>query len=321
MKVLAVDDNPTQLLVVRKQIEHLGHDCVTATDGIQAVEVFQREAPGLVLMDVQMPRMNGVEATRAIRELEGAKAWTPIIFLTGLTSEDDLSAGIDAGGDDYLNKPVATQVLAAKIKAMMRLYEFRQQLEDTTRSLSVANEELLRLTTIDGLTGIANRRRFDDALRVEWLRAVRDTTAMSLLMIDIDFFKAYNDHYGHLAGDDCLRKVAQTLRDRVHRPADLVARYGGEEFAVLLPGENIQGAFGIAEEIRASVLSLRVQQQGRPDLCPTISVGVAAMVPQAGLAPGDLIKSADLALYEAKRSGRNRTVAAPTMVRPRRVAA
>ena len=146
-------------------------------------------------------------------------------------------------------------------------------------------------------------------------------TPVSLLMIDADSFKAYNDAHGHQAGDAALASIAQCIAGGTRRASDLGVRYGGEEFAVLLPGETGQGAFRIAEEIRASVLSLRAQQQGRPDICPTISVGVASMIPQPGLAPSDLIKSADLALYEAKRSGRNRTVAAPTMAIAHRVAA
>jgi diguanylate cyclase (GGDEF)-like protein len=186
---------------------------------------------------------------------------------------------------------------------------------------TAAENKLALLANTDALTGLCNRRKFDEVLSIEWRRAQRAATSISLLMIDADSFKAYNDAHGHQAGDAALVSIAQCIGDGTQRASDLGVRYGGEEFAVLLPGETIQGAFGIAEEIRASVLSLRVQQQGRPDLCPTISIGVAAMVPQAGLAPGDLIKSADLALYEAKHSGRNRTVAAPTMMRPRRVAA
>ena len=182
---------------------------------------------------------------------------------------------------------------------------------------TAAENQLALLASTDGLTGLCNRRKFDDMLSTEWSRSQRSATPISLLMIDADSFKAFNDAHGHQAGDAALVSIAACIANGARRASDLGARYGGEEFAVLLPGESIDDATRIAEEIRASVLSLRVQQQGRSDVCPTISVGVACMIPQVGLAPRDLIKSADLALYEAKRSGRNRTVAAPTLASAR----
>lgn len=177
---------------------------------------------------------------------------------------------------------------------------------------SAAENQLAVLARTDGLTGLNNRRRFDEAFASEWRRAQRAQTPIALLMIDADSFKTYNDTYGHQAGDAALRSIAACIGNCTKRASDLCARYGGEEFAVLLPGETVEGAFRIAEEIRASVLSLRAQQLGRPDMCPTISVGVAAMTPHVGLIPDDLIRSADLALYQAKDQGRDRSVAAPS---------
>ena len=179
---------------------------------------------------------------------------------------------------------------------------------------STAENQLARLASVDGLTGLGNRRRFDEVFANEWHRAQRTRTPIALLMIDADNFKAYNDAHGHQAGDAALASLAACIANGATRASDLCARYGGEEFAVLLPGETVEGAIRIAEEIRASVLSLRAQQQGRPDMSPTVSVGVAAMTPQAGLAPHDLIRSADLALYEAKHQGRDRSVAAPAIM-------
>ncbi|WMT71952.1 diguanylate cyclase [Bradyrhizobium sp. Ash2021] len=179
---------------------------------------------------------------------------------------------------------------------------------------SAAESQLALLASTDSLTGLSNRRRFDDVFAREWLRAQRARTAIALLMIDADNFKAYNDAHGHQAGDTALGSIAACIAGSARRASDLCARYGGEEFAVLLPGETVEGAFRIAEEIRASVLSLRAQQQGRLDVSPTVSVGVAAMTPQAGLAPHDLIRSADLALYEAKHAGRDRSIAAPPIL-------
>lgn len=182
---------------------------------------------------------------------------------------------------------------------------------------TAAENQLALLASTDGLTGLGNRRQFDEVLAGEWRRAQRSGSPLSLLMIDADSFKAYNDANGHQAGDAALTSIAACIANGTRRVSDLGARYGGEEFAVLLPGESIEGAFRLAEEIRTSVSSLRAQQHGRPDICPTISVGVACMIPQVGLAPRDLIKSADLALYEAKHAGRDRTVAAPTVARIR----
>ena len=183
---------------------------------------------------------------------------------------------------------------------------------------TAAENQLALLASTDSLTGLCNRRKFDEVLSGEWRRSQRSAGPLALLMIDADSFKAYNDAHGHQAGDAALASIAECIANGAKRASDLSARYGGEEFVVLLPGESTAGACRIAEEIRASVLSLRNQQHGRPDICPTVSIGVASMVPQVGLAPQDLIKSADLALYEAKHAGRNRTVAAPTVLPPRR---
>jgi diguanylate cyclase (GGDEF)-like protein len=179
---------------------------------------------------------------------------------------------------------------------------------------SAAEIQLARLASIDGLTGLNNRRRFDEVIATEWQRSQRTKTPIALLMIDADHFKAYNDAHGHQAGDAALGSIAACIASGARRATDFCARYGGEEFAVLLPGETIEGALLMAEEIRASVLSLRAQQQGRPDISPTVSVGVASMTPRPGLAQQDLIRSADLALYEAKRLGRDRSVAAPAII-------
>jgi diguanylate cyclase (GGDEF)-like protein len=179
---------------------------------------------------------------------------------------------------------------------------------------SAAESQLALLASTDGLTGLNNRRRFDEAIASEWQRSQRSKTPVALLMIDADHFKAYNDAHGHQAGDAALGSIAACIASSARRATDFCARYGGEEFTVLLPGETVEGALRIAEEIRTSVLSLRAQQQGRPDVSPTVSVGVASMTPQPGLAPQDLIRSADLALYEAKRLGRDRSVAAPAII-------
>ena len=312
MKILIADDTPTQLLLVRKHIERLGHQCITAANGAQALALFRSESPDLVLMDVIMPDMDGYTVTRAIREIEADQSWTPVIFLTGMNSEEDLKAGIDAGGDDYLAKPFSPMVLAAKIKAMARLYGMRMELARTTQALSDANQVLTRLTAIDGLTGVANRRRFDEALRIEWLSAARESSALSLLMIDIDHFKAFNDGYGHLAGDDCLRRVAATIQQALCRPADLLARYGGEEFAVLLPGTPASGALQVARQVCQNVRELNLCHKHNPAKPLTVSVGACTVMPDHGGDEQTLVSLADEQLFLAKRAGRDQVMTCGT---------
>jgi diguanylate cyclase (GGDEF)-like protein len=306
MKIAIVDDTLANLLIVRKHVETLGHTAVTARDGLEAVSVFERERPDLVLMDVMMPEVDGYESARRIRALEGQDNWTPIIFLTGMGTEADLKRGIEAGGDDYLIKPVSAVVLAAKIKAMQRLHDMRSTLVETTRKLDLANQELQLLSARDGLTGIANRRAFAEAVLVEWNRNARAASAISLAMLDIDCFKQFNDHYGHLAGDECLRRVATALQGTLKRPGDLLARYGGEEFVAILPATPLSGGIAIAEElceaIRAMALPHAASAAGS---IVTVSIGVATIVPDHGSTPELLIKAADEMLYKSKRAGRN----------------
>jgi diguanylate cyclase (GGDEF)-like protein len=270
------------------------------------MNVFASEKPDLILMDVVMPEMDGYEVARKIRAAEGAERWTPIIFLTGMGSEDDLRCGIESGGDDYLIKPVSPVVLAAKIKAMQRLHDMRNTLVETTHKLDAANQELQRLSALDGLTGIANRRRFDEALLIEWRRNARAASAMSLAMIDVDCFKQFNDHYGHQLGDDCLRKVAAALQRTLKRPGDLIARYGGEEFVAILPATPFSGALVIGRLLCDAVAEMALPHAySAAEKIVTISVGVASTVPDQIAAPATLIETADNMLYKAKHNGRN----------------
>ena len=193
-------------------------------------------------------------------------------------------------------------------RAMQRIAQMRYSLVVLTRRLDEANRELQRLSSIDSLTGIANRRQFDETLLREWRRAQRRGLSIALLVCDVDFFKHYNDHFGHQGGDECLRRIATTLRDQVRRPADLVARYGGEEFAIVLPETDAAGAMIVAEALRGAIEALHLAHapsSGQAHV--TISLGLSATVPgPANVSPQALITGADAALYEAKRAGRNR---------------
>ena len=216
-----------------------------------------------------------------------------------------------SGGDDYLIKPVSETVLAAKVRAMQRIAQMRYSLLVLTRKLDEANQELTRLSSLDGLTSIANRRQFDETLLREWRRASRQRKPLALLLCDVDKFKQFNDGYGHQVGDECLKAVARTLSLVLRRPADMVARYGGEEFAVILPDTDITGALQVAEGMRSAVEGLRITHRyARGSGVVTVSIGVASVIPERneGLS-ADLLKAADDALYQAKESGRNRIAA------------
>lgn len=314
MKVLLIEDTMTSATVVLHQLSKLGLETEHARDGESGLALFKASRPDLILLDVIMPGLNGFEVARRIRQLEKDGEWTPIIFLTARTSDEDLEHGIAVGGDDYLVKPVSEVVLAAKVKAMQRLAQMRYSLVVLTRRLDEANRELTRLTSVDGLTGIANRRCFDDTIQREWQRARRNRLPLSVVMADVDAFKQYNDGYGHQAGDECLKTLAQHLDGQLKRPGDLVARFGGEEFVVVLPETNSIGAGRVADAMRRGVLSLELPHAMSP-VGPhvTISLGAATAYPSPEDGDGsvaDLLDRADKALYEAKHDGRNRVVVA-----------
>jgi len=310
MKALVIEDTATSQAVICHLLERLGIEPIQARDGQAGIDSFERERPSLILLDIILPGIDGFEVARRIRAMEKPGEWTPIIFLTALTKDADLERGIEAGGDDYLLKPVSEVVLGAKVRAMQRIIQMHHSLLVVMQKLDSANRELTRLSAVDGLTGIANRRQFDEALSREWRRCLREGETLSLLMIDVDLFKQYNDANGHQAGDECLRSVADTLKAKLRRPADVVARYGGEEFAAILPGTGLEGAMLVAEAMRAAVQNIGLPHGDSSFGVITISVGVAALAPQQPDGMANLISAADWALYEAKRLGRNAIQAA-----------
>ena len=314
MKVLLIEDTMTSATIVSHQLSKLGLETEHARDGEAGLEMFKASRPDLILLDVIMPGLNGFEVARRIRQLEKDGEWTPIIFLTARTSDEDLEHGIAVGGDDYLVKPVSEVVLAAKVRAMQRLAQMRYSLVVLTRRLDDANRELTRLTSVDGLTGISNRRCFDESIQREWQRARRNRLPLSILMADVDAFKQYNDSYGHQAGDECLKTLAQQFGSQLKRPGDLVARFGGEEFVVILPETNSIGAGRVADTMRRAVLALELPHAVSPvGQHVTVSLGAATAYPSPDDNDGavaNLLDRADKALYEAKRAGRNRVVVA-----------
>lgn len=306
MKTLVIEDSSSSSKILCHHIEKMGIMPIPAETGTAGVDLFLSERPDLILLDIVLPDIDGFEVARRIRQLERPGDWTPIIFLTALNKDEDLEKGIAAGGDDYLHKPVSDVVLGAKIRAMQRIIQMRQSLLVLTRKLDSANHELKRLASLDGLTGIPNRRHFDEVLEREWRRAMRQGTELSVLMCDIDYFKQYNDAYGHLQGDECLRQVANTLTTTMDRGGDLISRYGGEEFAAVLPETSQGGALFVAERMKQAIEQLKKTNSGSPFGHITASFGIASAVPTPETNLLTLLAAADRALYEAKNEGRNR---------------
>ena len=306
MKTLVIEDSKSSLNLLCKHIHKIGITPIPAGTGNAGIDLFLKERPDLVLLDIILPDLDGFEVARQIRQMESPGDWTPIIFLSSLNKDKDIEEGIAAGGDDYLLKPISEVVLAAKMRAMQRIIQMRQSLLVLTRKLDSANQELKRLTSLDGLTGIPNRRHFDEVLDREWRRAMRQGDELAILMCDIDFFKLYNDTFGHQAGDECLCKVAQALTSTMDRGGDLLARYGGEEFVAVLPGTSLSGASHVAAQMRKAVNDLALEHPGSPVGHVTASFGVASAVAMPETNPQDIVGAADRALYKAKNAGRNR---------------
>lgn len=292
-KVLVVDDSEANIQLLS---EFLSPICSVffAMNGEEAIRLADTLRPDIILLDVMMPGMDGYEVCRRIKANDSLKD-IPIIFVTAMNDDDDEAKGLELGAIDYISKPINPAVVKARVKNHLELKRYRDLLE--------------RISLIDGLTGIPNRREFDIHLEEEWRRAGRNGEVISLIMIDIDFFKNYNDHYGHLAGDDCLRKVAKALVSTMKRPGDMVARYGGEEFACILPDTDTQGALNVAELLLNSVSALKIPHTASTVADHvTVSVGVATKRPDSESLYDDLIREADRMLYNAKNQGRNRIV-------------
>ncbi len=289
--VLIVDDMVENIEVLDGVLGE-EYEILFATNGKDAMEIAANQLPDIILLDVVMPDMDGYEVCAGLKANHKTQN-IPVVFITAMNHEEEESKGLNAGGIDYITKPIRPSIVKARVHNHLELKRYRDYLQE--------------LSAMDGLTGLANRRKFDEWLVYEWKRARRNQTPITLLMTDIDYFKPYNDHYGHLAGDDCLRRVAMNLKETAHRPADMQARYGGEEFVLLLPETDLAGGVRVAERLQQRMKIANIPH-AFSNAAPyvTLSIGIGTTVPSDSLSSIQLIESADKYLYAAKESGRNR---------------
>jgi diguanylate cyclase (GGDEF)-like protein len=303
--ILIVDDNPTNLSVLSLALKNVGYKTRVAMDGVSAIEQVQDDPPGLILLDVQMPGMDGFETCIKLKA-NSLLCDIPVIFITASTDLEQKVKGLSVGAVDYITKPFQQEEVLARVKVHLELRFLTQKVQEQAIALQEANQELHRLANLDGLTEVANRRRFDDYLDQEWRRSKREQNPLALILCDIDYFKNYNDYYGHQAGDVCLKRVAQALHDCIKRPADLVSRYGGEEFAIILPNTSPEGAVYIAQLIQTTIQHLSIpHHHSQISSCITLSLGISSQVPNRDHDAHNLVAKTDKALYVAKGNGRN----------------
>ncbi|MDD2713736.1 MAG: diguanylate cyclase [Simplicispira sp.] len=306
-KVLVVEDQASMRAILVSELRHAGvSDVIEAANGNLALHLFKQQRPDLVLLDIQLPSKDGYWVAQQMRIAEPGD-WTPIIFLSGLDNDLDVWRGIEAGGDDYLVKPVKPIVLVAKLRAMRRLLDMRRRLVSMTQELHLANLHLNEMIEIDALTGLVNRRGFDRILHSEILAGQREGLPLTLMLCDLDYFKLYNDSLGHLEGDACLREIGRLLREVCVRPRDVAARYGGEEFALILPNTPRSGAMTFARALGKLLHVHAIDHPASPlTNILTLSGGITTCIPEESTSAEGMIMRADQALYAAKAQGRNR---------------
>lgn len=328
--ILLVDDKPDNLRLLSQMLTEHGYNVRRVTKGKMALITAKASPPDLVLLDIKMPDMDGYEVCLQLKA-DAITAEIPVIFMSALDELPDKVKAFTIGGVDYITKPFQIEEVLVRVKTQMVLRQQQQQLQaqnhklqqeiqrrkeiesalqKSQTELQQANAELYRIAHLDGLTHVANRRRFDEYIAVEWKRLARTQQPLSLIICDVDYFKPYNDHYGHQMGDDCLRNIAKAIEGTLKRPGDLAARYGGEEFVVLLPDTDLEGTIAVAENISQAVKNLNIPHlHSQVNKIVTLSFGVASQIPNLTESPCKLIDIADRALYQSKQKGRDRVTA------------
>jgi two-component system chemotaxis family response regulator WspR len=311
--VLLIDDQAMIAEAVRRALSSEEdiefHYC---QDPTKAIKLAAEINATVILQDLVMPEIDGLMMVRYFR-VNKATAKIPIIVLSTKEEASIKGEAFKLGANDYMVKLPDKIEMIARIRYHSKAYinqlerdEAFRALEESRGKLAEANLTLKKLSSLDGLTGIANRRSFDETLQKEWNRSIRGKKSLGLIMLDIDFFKLYNDHYGHQGGDDCLKRVAKGLESAIHREADFLARYGGEEFSTVLPDTDLSGAVKVAEEMRLAIKDLRIEHaKSKVTDTVSISIGVSAVIPLQEMDPEVLIAAADQALYKAKDEGRD----------------
>jgi diguanylate cyclase (GGDEF)-like protein len=292
-KVLIVDDSATNRQMLGDLLQP-DYSVLLGKSGEEGLVLAREHQPDVILLDVVMPDVDGYEVLRRLKEDASTSALC-VVFITGLNTPEAEERGLLEGASDYVTKPLHPTVVRARVALHMQVVRQRRMLET--------------LANIDGLTELPNRRQFDTVFAAEWARSRRTPHPFSVAILDVDFFKRYNDHYGHAMGDHALQLVARSLRKRIQRPADLVARYGGEEFVVIMPDTPLEGAMEVAERLRIGIEGLGIShKRSSAAICITVSIGVAATGPEAVTSAEVLMELADGRLYRAKKAGRNRVV-------------
>ncbi len=311
MKILIAEDDSVSLLILRRAVEKLGHECVTAEDGEKAWRLYKENPEfDVIISDWMMPDVDGLELCRRVRT-EEREGYTYFIFLTALGDKEHLLMGFEAGADDYLSKPLDREELQVRLISAGRLTRLHQQLAEQRSEMEKLNVQLAEQARTDPLTGLGNRLRMqEDLTYFEALRERYDQTYCAVLC-DVDFFKPYNDTYGHPEGDEVLHRVAGAIKDHC-RSGDLAYRYGGEEFLIILPEQTQESGIVMAERLRQAIEDLGIPHGAKKaSEIVTISAGVAAISRGEEKNSEALLREADAALYEAKKAGRNRVEPQP----------
>jgi len=305
--ILTVDDDTTTRQMIRRNLRTEGYKIIEASTGYQCLELYPQVKPDIILLDAIMPKMDGFECCRQLRALIENPFVSPVLMITGLDDETSVDRAFSAGAADFVTKPIHWPVLLQRVKRLIQQCRLHQELE-------AANQELARLAREDSLTGIANRRYMNEYLEIEWDRSTNTQQSLGAILCDIDFFKSYNDVYGHLAGDFCLQQVAEAMQECLQAHEHLLVRYGGEEFVILLPGIIKNGdIIKVAEAVRSTVNDLEIPHKlSAISHHITLSFGAAVMIAQADKSPLALLAAADQALYQAKSAGRNQVMFAYT---------
>ncbi|MCL2814664.1 MAG: diguanylate cyclase [Oscillospiraceae bacterium] len=288
--VLIVDDESSNIMALTHILSPV-YTVFAAKNGYKALEAAEKYLPDVILLDILMPEMDGYAVLGALKNTDRIRD-IPVIIITGLGNADDEEKGLSLGASDYISKPFNPAIVKLRVGNQIKMFNQLRIIE--------------QVSMIDQLTSIPNRRGFDNRMDMEWVRAIRESTLMSILILDVDKFKVYNDTYGHQQGDAVLQAVAAAIARSLGRPGDFAARWGGEEFVVLLPNTDLSGALHIAEKIRVSVGNLIIPCPNGKNTGVTVSMGVKTQAPRQNSSRDSFIFEADKALYKAKETGRNR---------------